>query len=182
MHLSVQRFVFLLMFAPALCAQARLTLADAVSQSLASHPQLAVAGARVSAAEALRLQAGLAPNPRLILQSENTRFPGSPPFAFPEDHDTYAFLAQTFETGGKRSGRVALGTENVRRSEIDLQLERQQIASRVSTAYWIAAGAAKATCAKKTTRAARAPFGTVLWMPDMGVNAWPGHWRPGRSR
>jgi len=143
MHLSVQRFVFHLILAPALFAQARLTLADAVSQSLASHPQLAVAGARVSAAEALRLQAGLAPNPRLILQSENTRFPGSPPFAFPEDHDTYAFLAQTFETGGKRSGRVASGTENVRRSELDLQLERQQIASRVSTAYWIAAGAAK---------------------------------------
>jgi cobalt-zinc-cadmium efflux system outer membrane protein len=141
MHLYVRTFVFPLMFAPVLYAQARLTLADAVSQALASHPQLAVAEARVSAAEGLRRQAGLAPNPRLILQSENTRFPGSPSFVIPQDHDTYAFLAQTVETGGKRGDRVALATESIRRSELDLQLERRQIASRVSTAYWIAAGA-----------------------------------------
>ena len=69
--------------------------AGAVAQALANHPQLAVAEARVSIAEGLRRQAGLAPNPRLILQSENTRFPGSPQFAIPQDHDTYAFLAQT---------------------------------------------------------------------------------------
>lgn len=141
MHLYVRRFVFPLMFAPVLYAQARLTLADAVSQALTSHPQLTAAAARVSAAEGLRRQAGLAPNPRLILQSENTRFPGSPPFAIPEDHDSYAYLAQTIETGGKRSGRVALATENIRRGEFDLQLERRQIASRVSAAYWSAAGA-----------------------------------------
>jgi cobalt-zinc-cadmium efflux system outer membrane protein len=141
MHLSVRNYVFPLLFAPALCGQASLTLADAVSQALANHPQLAVAEARVSVAEGLRRQAGLAPNPRLILQSENTRFPGSPQFAIPQDRDTYAFLAQTFETGGKRGGRVALATENMRRSDLDLQFERRQIASRVRTAYWIASGA-----------------------------------------
>jgi outer membrane protein, heavy metal efflux system len=141
MHLYVRRFVFPLTFVPMLYAQAHLTLADAVSQALASHPQLTAAAARVSAAEGLRRQAGLGPNPRLILQSENTRFPGSPPFAIPEDHDSYAYLAQTIETGGKRSGRVALATENIRRGEFDLQLERRQIASRVSAAYWSAAGA-----------------------------------------
>jgi cobalt-zinc-cadmium efflux system outer membrane protein len=141
MQLRIRKYVFPLLFARALFGQASLTLADAVSQALADHPQLAVAAARVSVAEGFRRQAGLAPNPRLILQSENTRFPGSPPFAIPQDRDSYAFLAQTFETGGKRGGRVALATENIRRSDLDLQLERQQIASRVSTAYWMAAGA-----------------------------------------
>jgi cobalt-zinc-cadmium efflux system outer membrane protein len=143
MHLSVWRYVFPLVFAPALCAQMRLTVADAVSQALASHPRLAAAAARASAAEGLRRQAGLTLNPRLILQSENIRFPGSSPFTFPQNRDTYAFLAQTFETGGKRGSRVALATENIRLRELDLQLERQQIASRVSTAYWAAAGAAQ---------------------------------------
>ena len=43
MHLSARRYVFLLAFAPALSAQARLSLTDAVSQAMASNPQLAVA-------------------------------------------------------------------------------------------------------------------------------------------
>jgi outer membrane protein, heavy metal efflux system len=85
---------------PALSAQARLTLADAVSEALAGNPQVATAAARVAVAEGLRVQAGMAPNPRLILQSENTRFYGSPPFLYPRDADSYAFLAQVIETGG----------------------------------------------------------------------------------
>jgi outer membrane protein, heavy metal efflux system len=126
---------------PALYAQARLTLADAVSDALAGNPQLATAAARVGVAEGQRHQAGIGPNPRLILQSENTRFFGSPPFSYPRDADSYAFVAQTIETGGKRQRRVELATENVHRSELEQHLQRQQIAGRVSTAYWTAAGA-----------------------------------------
>ena len=126
---------------PALYAQARLTLADAVSGALTGNPQLSAAAARVGVAEGQRHQAGLGPNPRLILQSENTRFNGSPPFSYARDADSYAFIAQTIETGGKRQRRAELATENVHRSELEQQLQRQQIASRVSTAYWTAAGA-----------------------------------------
>jgi hypothetical protein len=43
----------------------------------------------------------------------------------------------------KRQRRVELATANVRRSELEQQLQRQQIASRVSLAYWVAAGAAR---------------------------------------
>jgi outer membrane protein TolC len=128
---------------PALYAQARLTLADAVSDALAGNPQLSAAAARVGVAEGQRHQAGLGPNPRLILQSENTRINGSPPFSYPRDADSYAFIAQTIETGGKRQRRVELATESVRRSGLEQQLQRQQIISRVSIAYWTAAGAAR---------------------------------------
>ncbi len=68
------RFCVPLVFSAVLFGQTRLTLADAVAQALAGNPRLAVASARVGVAEGLRKQAGLAPNPRLILQLENTRF------------------------------------------------------------------------------------------------------------
>jgi cobalt-zinc-cadmium efflux system outer membrane protein len=140
MQLRIRKYVFPLLFARALCGQASLTLADAVSRALADHPQLAVAAARVSAEEGFRRQAGLAPNPRLILQSEYTRFPGSPPFAIRRTATvTRSWLKHL--NRGKRGGRVALAKENIRRSDLDLQLERRQIASRVRTTYWMAAGA-----------------------------------------
>ncbi len=145
MNFFVRTCVFPLALTPALFCQARvpLTLTDAVSQAMASNPRMAVVTARVGVAEGLRGQAGLSPNPRLIVQLENTRFWGSPSFSYPRDTATYAFVAQTFETGGKRYRRVELATENVRSSQLDVQLQRRQIASRVSTAYWIAAGAAR---------------------------------------
>jgi outer membrane protein, heavy metal efflux system len=143
MHLSVRTCLFPLVFAPTLFAQARLTLADAVSQALKGNPQLAVASARIGVAEGFRKQAGLSPNPRLIFQLENSRFWGNPSFSYPRDTATYAFVAQTLETGGKRDRRVAFATENVRSSELETQLQRYQIVSRVSTAYWAAAGSAR---------------------------------------
>jgi cobalt-zinc-cadmium efflux system outer membrane protein len=137
------RFCVPLVFSAALFGQWRLTLADAVAQALAGNPRLAVASARVGVAEGLRKQAGLSPNPRLIVQLENTRFWGNPPFSYPQDTATYAFVAQTLETGGKRNRRVDLATESIRSTEFEMQLQRNQIVSRVSTAYWAAAGSAK---------------------------------------
>jgi len=121
--------------------QLRLTLAEAVSEATANNALIRAAAARVAVAEGQRHQAGLGPNPRLILQSENTRFTGDPPFSYSRDADSYAFLAQTIETGGKRRRRVDMATENVRRNEWETQLQRQQLIKRVSTAYWTAAGA-----------------------------------------
>src|SRR6202008_1481529 len=99
-----------------------------------NNPQLVTATAHVDIAEGLRLQAGLGPNPRLFLQSENARFWGTSSPSYPGT-DTYAFLAQTLETGGKRHRRIDLATENVHGSELERQLQRQQIISRVSAAY-----------------------------------------------
>ena len=131
---------------PALFAQARLTLADAVAEALRANPQVATAAARVAVAEGLRRQAGLGPNPRLFIQSEGIppdRASPNPSFSYPRDADNYAFLIHTIETGGKRQRRVDAATEAVHRSGFEQELQRQQIASRVSAAYWTAAGAAR---------------------------------------
>ena len=143
MRFFVRTYVFPLMFTPALFGQARLTLADAVAQALKGNPLLSVASAHISAAEGLRIQAGLSPNPRLIVQLENTRFWKNPSFSYPQDTATYTFVAQTVETGGKRNRRVALATEEIRSSQLQMQLLRNQIVSRVSMAYWAAAGGAR---------------------------------------
>ena len=143
MCLSGRMFASVLLFTPALCAQVRLTLADAVSQALSGNPELVTAEARVGVAEGLRRQAGLAPNPRLTLQSENGRFWGSPPFSYSPDADSLALLAQTFEAGGKRKRRVESAAANVQRSRLEQELLRQQMIGRVSSAYWTAAGIAK---------------------------------------
>jgi cobalt-zinc-cadmium efflux system outer membrane protein len=142
MNYFVRACAFAFAIAPALFCQTRLTLADAVSQALAGNPALAVAAARERVAEGLRRQAGLSPNPRLVVQLENTRFWESPSFSYPRDTQTYAFVSQTLETGGKRDRRVALATENVRSGELDVQLQRRLIGGRVGTAYWVAAGTA----------------------------------------
>ena len=142
MDLFRRIFVFPLLIPCALFAQERLSRADAVTQALRNNPQLATAAARVGIAEGLRLQAGLGPNPRLFIQSENARLWGASSPSYP-GIDTYAFFAQTLETGGKRQRRVDFAAENVQGSELERQLQRQQIISRVSAAYWAAAGAAR---------------------------------------
>jgi outer membrane protein TolC len=143
MRFLVRTCVFPLMFTPVLLGQGGLTLADALAQALQGNPLLSIASARIGVAEGLRRQAGLSPNPRLILQFENTRFWENPSFSYPQDTATYAFVAQTVETGGKRDRRVELATNEIRSSELELQLQRRHIASRVSTAYWAAAGASR---------------------------------------
>jgi outer membrane protein, heavy metal efflux system len=143
MQSFMRSFAFPLLFTPVLLSQTPLSVVDAVSQALANNPRLAVAAARVGVAQGLREQAGLAPNPRLIFQLENTRAWGNPSFSYPQDTATYAFVAQTLEMGGKRNRRVELAAENVRSSQLEVQLQQRQIASRVRTAYWSAAGAAR---------------------------------------
>lgn len=95
-------------------------------------------------AEGLRRQAGLTFNPRLVLQSENTRPYGNPSFVYPRDTDNFAYLSQTFETGGKRDRRVELASASLRRTELERDLTARQIAGRVKFAYWAAVGARQA--------------------------------------
>lgn len=120
----------------ALAAPPELTLRDAVAQALATHPLLAAGAERISAAEGLRAQAGLRPNPRIYLQTENLRAHGTPGFNFAEQADTYAYFAQPFETAGKRDRRVEAAAASVRRAELERELLTRQIASRVKMAYW----------------------------------------------
>lgn len=120
-----------------------LTVDEAVAQGLASHDLLAGSNARVLAATGLRQQAALKPNPRLFLQSENSRVWGSPPFVYSRDADTFLYVSQVIETGGKRERRVDLAQAGVKRTEAEREVLRWQIANRIGVAYWNAAGASR---------------------------------------
>lgn len=111
-----------------------LTLHDAIQQSQAS-PQAHTGQDQVDAVRSSVVQAGLRPNPRLYLQSEDIR-PWADNFDFPNATEDYAYLGQIFELGGKRSRRLDLAKANVRQAEASRMLLNQQIAGRVAAAYW----------------------------------------------
>ena len=117
-------------------AGSSLSLHDAIQQSLAS-PQARLGQDQVDAVRGSVVQAGLRPNPRLYLQSEDLR-PGADNFDFPNDTEDYAYIGQLFELGGKRSRRLDVARANVRQAEANQVLLNQQIAGRVAAAYWTA--------------------------------------------
>ena len=134
-------FALSILFVSGGFAQTGLTPEQAVALALEKNAGMAAASARVSAAEGLRTQAGLRPNPRLILQSENARLAGSSPFRYSQDTDNFAYVTQVLEAGGKRQSRVELASQNVRLNELSLASKRAQLAAGVLSAYWVAAGA-----------------------------------------
>lgn len=123
--------------------QMPLTVQDAVSRALTSHGLLAAGQSRIAAAEGLRRQAALMPNPKLVLQLENTRPYGNPAFQFNRDTDQFAYLQYMFETANKRGLRTEAAAANVQRVELERETLASQIRARVKAAYWQAAGAAQ---------------------------------------
>lgn len=145
-------------------AQKPLTLTDAVATALRDHPLLQATEDRIRIQEGFRLQAGLTLNPRLILQTENTRPYG--PFVFLRDTDNFAFLQQTIETAGRRDRRVDLAQTGVRRAELERELLRRQIAVRVKQAYWIAVAADRA---RQFLEEDRQRFGQIIEYHEIRV-------------
>ncbi|MCL4796804.1 MAG: TolC family protein [Bryobacteraceae bacterium] len=134
----------LLLLALPLAAQNSLSLSSAVRRALDTHPALEAARERVEAARGQRRQAGLYPNPELVLQTENLRR-GSPaaPFSFWNQTETFAYLQQTFLTAGKRARRLGVTEKGVRIAEFEYEIQRRFIALEVKRAYWRAAGEQK---------------------------------------
>ncbi|HEX4651309.1 MAG TPA: TolC family protein [Granulicella sp.] len=122
-------------------SQTTLTLHQAIERA-ESSPMAHQAQDQVDAARGMVRQAGLRPNPRLYIQSEDLR-PGAKDFDFVNNTEDYAYVGETFEVAGKRSKRVDLASANIRRSEAEQQLLEQQIAGRVASAYWSAVVSAR---------------------------------------
>jgi cobalt-zinc-cadmium efflux system outer membrane protein len=118
-----------------------LSLHDAIQQAEAS-PLAREGQDRVDAANGSVRQAGLRPNPRLYLQSEDLR-PWADTFDFPNVTEDYAYLGQTFELDRKRAKRLEVARANVRRTEAERTLLEQQIAGRVAGSYWAAVSSAR---------------------------------------
>ncbi len=118
-------------------AQTQLTLDEAVRIALERRPELKAAEARVSAAQGLKSQAGLLPNPRFIFQAENLRASN---FDYGNDADSFAYFSQVIETSGRRGNRIAVGEANIGRSRLEEEQVRREIGFRVREAYWLALG------------------------------------------
>lgn len=142
---STRRALRLVLLAGLGCAtlpgQIQLHFNDAVAQATQNNPQLTAAAARVQSAEGLRLQAGLKPNPRAILQLENYRAWEQPPFALSYSPDNYVYATQLIERGHKRERRVDAADATVVRAQLERDLLLRQIRYRVAGAYWTAAAA-----------------------------------------
>lgn len=141
---SVLSIVF---FAFCLRAQASvpLSLPEAIRQALAANPELLMRQADEQAARGQVVQAGLKPNPRMTLQSEDLRRGSqNSPFNFANFTEDYFLIGQAFEMPGKRSGRVKVAGGNLRAAEYGQDTSRRQVIARVTSAYWTAAAAARA--------------------------------------
>ncbi|MBK5294823.1 MAG: TolC family protein [Acidobacteriia bacterium] len=136
------RILILFLSAGFLLGQSAVTLSlrEAVSKALATHPEITASAQRVAIAVGEKRQAGLPIDPKLVLQTENIRFHGQPPLSYSKDVDQFAYLQKTFETAGKRKLRTEVSGQQVSLSELDQELLRRGIAARVSLAYWNAAG------------------------------------------
>ena len=139
--------VLLICRVPACRAQARLSLQEAVTQALQTRPSLKAEAELVTAAEGLKKQAGLFPNPEFQFQNENLR----PGMTYGRDVDTLAMINQPLDVLGKRKQRVAAAGEGVVRSQADYELARWQVAQRVKLAYWAARGSQEIHDVLKTT-------------------------------
>src|SRR5689334_1125403 len=105
--LAARLATLLIVIATGACAQTQLSLDDAVRDALTNHPALAAESQRIASARGLLQQAGLRPNPRLFIQSENWNFSGSPPEPIASTFtDQFLYASQTLETGGKRQRRM----------------------------------------------------------------------------
>ena len=117
-------------------AETRLSVEDAVKQALASRASLTADQARITAAEGLKKQAALWPNPEFQFQNENLR-PGQ---TYGRDVDTLAMVNQDLDVLGKRPARVAAAERNVAASAADYESAKWRVALRVRQAYWSARG------------------------------------------
>jgi cobalt-zinc-cadmium efflux system outer membrane protein len=121
--------------------QTKLSLHEAIQQAQNS-PTARIAQSQVDASQGQLKQAGLRPNPRLYLQSEDLR-PWANDFDFPNNTEDYAYLGQTIEMDGKRSKRLQVANANLRRTDAQRALQMQQLAGRVAASYWYAVSAAR---------------------------------------
>jgi len=132
-----RQFAFLALLAGLCRAQVGLSQEEAVNRALRSRASLRAEGERIAAADGLKKQAALRPNPEFQFQNENLR-PGQ---TYGRDVDTLATINQPLDVLGKRRLRIAWASDGVGRTQAEYELARWQIAQGVKLAYWTARGA-----------------------------------------
>ena len=129
-------------FAMLLQAQEKVTLSlsEAVNQALTENKHIIAIRQRVESSKGMELQVGLKPNLRASFLVENLRTWESPAFRLQTSPDTWGFLNQIVESGGKRERRLDLAHEQTERTSLEAELFERQLKLKVRHAYWAAAG------------------------------------------
>ena len=116
----------------------KLSLEECLAQTLAKHPLLESAQARVTGAEEVRRFIGVRPNPSITIQTENWRAWQQPPFSFGRDFDVFVYGSQRFETAGKAARRTELAERNLTQSQTEIEVLRRQLRQGVIRRFWAA--------------------------------------------
>jgi cobalt-zinc-cadmium efflux system outer membrane protein len=122
-------------------AQSRLSLHQAI-QLAQDSPAARIGKSEVDAMQGVVKQAGLRPNPRLFVQSEDIR-PWASDYTFSQNTEDYAYVSQTLETDGKRWNRVHLARARLNQTEAQRILQLQQLDRHVAASYWNATSTAR---------------------------------------
>ena len=136
---TVAASIMLATFAPVAVAQSATTvlvapnepatpisLRAAIDLALAANPDYSAAVRELQAVDAQLLQAGLRPNPELVLLSEDERRRGDA---------TTLQLNQRIELGGKRQARIAAAGRDVDAAAADVATARAQLRAQVVGAF-----------------------------------------------
>jgi outer membrane protein TolC len=114
-----------------------LTLEAATTTSLAGHPLVEAARARLDAARGDRAAVGALPNPVATLWIENAGYPGQDDRVLMKE--TSFYLTYPFESLFQRSPRRARAEEDVRAAEASLVLARRLVAGETARAFFAVA-------------------------------------------
>jgi cobalt-zinc-cadmium efflux system outer membrane protein len=107
--------------------QAVLSLQDALKLALQANPEVSAAMQEREATEALRLQAGLRPNPTLSASVEATRSTAQ---------RTTVQISQPLELGGKRDARIAGAEARLRAATASVEAKQAEIQANVVAAFY----------------------------------------------
>jgi cobalt-zinc-cadmium efflux system outer membrane protein len=110
-----------------------LTLAQALALTLQKSPELDGVSWDIRAAEARILQAGLRPNPELMLESEDITGTGS--YKRGDQMQNTLQLTQLVELGGKRQARVRISQSEQQLADWDYQIKRIEVLKQTTVAF-----------------------------------------------
>ncbi|MFD1705071.1 TolC family protein [Methylopila henanensis] len=110
-----------------------LTLSQALSRAVASHPGLAAADREIGAASGRGVQSGAFPNPELSFELDNAF--GSKEKRNLDAAETTLQISQLFELGGKRGARMAAAAAEIDAARWDRGATRLQVLAETAEAF-----------------------------------------------
>lgn len=117
-----------------LYARESIDLAWAIQQTLNHNPELTAYPYQLRSAEALKLQAGLRPRPRLGFSVENAL--GNGEHRAIDNAEITLSLSQIIEMGNKRQQRIRFASAKVQRQQAEYELARLDILAETSRRYY----------------------------------------------